>query len=177
MRLVTQGRERLIELHMAEGQVAEEVGLHLLGVLSRPCQPETNRHLGMPPERLSIGDRQTKIDGEQDLRCLCRRRAKTIQRGPQTTGKTFPAGLTAEPLNPVSASFAIAHQGVEGRIGVAVIIAVWVGARMPRRANRLGLARTLFRSRHRSSPPCVGCPTVVSDGVARTPGNRAACVA
>jgi hypothetical protein len=129
---------------MAEMQVVEEMGVHFFRGLSRPCQPETNRHLGVTEEELSIRDSQTKIDGEQDLGHLRRWRAQTIERGPQTTGKTFPAGLTAEPLNPVSASFAIAHQGVEGRSGVAVIITVLVGTGIPRRANRLGLAARTF---------------------------------
>jgi hypothetical protein len=35
---------QLIELELTQVQVTEEVGGHLLGVLTRPRQPKTNRH-------------------------------------------------------------------------------------------------------------------------------------
>jgi hypothetical protein len=41
---------QLIELEMTQVQVTEEVGVDLLGVLTRPRQPETNRHFGMAEE-------------------------------------------------------------------------------------------------------------------------------
>jgi hypothetical protein len=44
VRLVAQGGEQLIELQMTQVQVTEEVGVNLLGVLTRPRQPKTNRH-------------------------------------------------------------------------------------------------------------------------------------
>ena len=76
---------------MAEGQVTEEMGLHFLGVLSRPCQPETNRHLGMPEEQLSIGDGQTKIDGEQYLGHRSAERSTELT--PKSRGEACAAGV------------------------------------------------------------------------------------
>jgi hypothetical protein len=46
--LVAQGGEQLIELEMTQVQVTEEVDMHLLGVLTRPRQPETKVHWELP---------------------------------------------------------------------------------------------------------------------------------
>jgi hypothetical protein len=125
---------------MAEGQVLEEVDVHLFGVLARTREPQTNRHLGMTEEELRIGDGQTEIDRQQDLGHLCHRRAQTIEGGAQATRKALAARLALPRVNAIHTSLAIPDQGVEGRIGVAAIITVWVGARMAHCAN--GLAPT-----------------------------------
>ena len=84
---------------MAEGQVTEEMGVHFLGVLSRPCQPETNRHLGMPEEQLSIGDGQTKIDRQQYLghrsaeRSTTRLSSPKSELTPKSRGEACAAGV------------------------------------------------------------------------------------
>ena len=67
VRLVAQGGIQLIQLEMPQVQVTEEVGMHLVGVLTRPRQPETNCYLGVTEEQLSICDSQAEIDREQDL--------------------------------------------------------------------------------------------------------------
>ena len=129
---------------MAEGQVLEEVDVHLLGVLTRPRQPVANRHFGMAEEPLSIRDGQTEIDREQDLGHLRGRRAQAIERRAQATRKAFATRLAEQLLRPLGTALARAHQGVEGSIRVAVIITVRVGARMTGRANRLAPAPRTF---------------------------------
>ncbi len=133
-----------IQLEMTQVQVTEEVGVNLLGVLARSRQPQTNRHLGMPEEEWSIRDGQTEIDGKQALGDLGGRRAQTTQGRARATRKTLAARLASPLLKAFRTSLAIPDQGVEGRIGVAVIITVWVGARSPRGTNRLGPASRTF---------------------------------
>ena len=142
---------------MAEGQVTEEMGMHFLGVLSRPCQPETNRHLGMPEEQLSIGDGQTKIDRQQYLGHLRGWRAQTIERRAQATRKAFATRLAEQLLRLIGTALAIFHQCMEGGIGVAMIITVRVGAGIPRRANCLApTARTFpFTPRDAAGAPAL----------------------
>jgi len=66
--LVAQGGEESVQLEMAEGQVPEKAGVNLSALFARPGEPEANRHLGMLEEQAGIGDRQTQVDGQEDLR-------------------------------------------------------------------------------------------------------------
>ena len=138
MRLVPQGRVQFIQLHMAEGQVLKEVHMYLFGVLARTREPQAQRHLRVMEEPGRIRDTQTQVDDQQGLSDLSRGSAKTIQRRASPTGKALVAGLTLEPLDAIRAALAVTDQSVEGGIGVAVIVAVWVGASITRGAEGLG---------------------------------------
>jgi hypothetical protein len=95
VRLVAPGGEQLIELQMTQVPVTEEMGVHLLGVLTRPRQPETHRHFGMAEEQLSIREGQTEIDGEQDLGDLGGRGAEAIEGCAEAAGEAAATRLTA----------------------------------------------------------------------------------
>jgi hypothetical protein len=175
MRLVTQGGEQLIQLQMTQVQVAEEMGVHLFSVLSRPRQPKTNRHLRMLEEQGGIGDRQTQVHSQEDPRDLRSRRAQMIQRRAAPAGKAFAASLTSEPLDATGTALAVTDQGMESGIGVAVIVALRVEASVFGRTDGLTLAAGAFCVRSTGGHPA--CPTRAWDAGDRGWGNRSGCAA
>ena len=70
---------QLIQLHMAQGQVLEEVRVDLFGVLARAGEPQAKRHLRLMEEQSGICNRQAQVDGQEDLSNLGRWGAETIQ--------------------------------------------------------------------------------------------------
>jgi hypothetical protein len=140
VRLVAQGGEEFVQLEMAEGQVPEKVGMNLLGVFARAGEPRTNRYLGMLEEQAGIGDRQSQVDGQEDLSDLRGGSAEAIQRRAASTGKALAARLAFQPLDAVRAALAVTDERVKGRIRVAEVVALRPWASVPGRADGLGLA-------------------------------------
>jgi len=92
---VAQGGKEFIQLKMAEGQVVEEVGVNLFGMLPSTGEPQANSHLGMLEEQGGIGESQTQVDGPENLSDLGRWGAEMVQGSAAPTGKAFATGLAA----------------------------------------------------------------------------------
>ena len=160
---------------MTQVEVTEEVGMHFLGVLAGAGEPEANRHLGMLEEQAGIGDRQTQIDGQEDLSAG---RAEMVQRRAASAGKALATGLTFEPLDAVHATFAITDQRMKGRIRVAEVVARQAVDRRTRRCRWSWACRgcSCVHARARR-PVCGRCRRSAWDAGDHTRGNRGACVA
>ena len=93
----------------------------------------------MTKEELSIGDSQPEIDGEEDQGNVGGWGAETIEGGAVTTGETFVAGLTLEPLDAICAALTVPDQRMKRWVGVAEVVAFGTRTGVPGGADGLGL--------------------------------------
>jgi hypothetical protein len=118
--LVPEGGVELIELEMANLQIAEEVRVHFFGVGASAGEPEAQGGVGMAEKELDIGHGETEIDSQEYSRDVPGGGVEAIEGGTPAAGEAGLASLAAELLNPVAA--AIGDKGMERGIGIAPIL-------------------------------------------------------
>jgi hypothetical protein len=88
------------------------------------------------------------------------------------TGKATLTGLTAQPLDAIGAPLTIPDEGMEGRVGVAVIVALRVGASVTGSTNGLACREGFCVRSTAARPVCGHGPTRASGAGDHTPDNR-----
>jgi hypothetical protein len=119
---------QLVPLEIGEMEMAEELLVQGLSVLARTTQPGGNGGVSKAEDALGGGRVEPFGQRREHHGDLVRRGFQTVQRRVASGCKGGTAGLTPERLDALNpAVLAIADEGVEGSVGVAIVPALLVG--------------------------------------------------
>jgi hypothetical protein len=150
---VRQARSELVELDVRQVELPQDAVVKRRAVFTRPRQPAGNRRVRVAEDPRRGRDRQPLCQCCQDFATALGGGFQTVEWRIATRAKGGPTRLAAQGLDALAREVrAISDQGVDLRVGQAIVLTGAIGAGKPLCGDALGCAAAAFAltpGRHR----------------------------